>query len=89
MQVWKQQLELDMEQLQYSCLENPGDRGAWWAAVCGVAQSWTRLKLLSSSSEMDVELRQERMDFWCKDHGHSEAGRRAVNFGVPGPSGCL
>ena len=23
--------------LQYSCLENPGDRGAWWAAVCGVA----------------------------------------------------
>ena len=26
------------------CLENPGDRGAWWAAVCGVAQSRTRLK---------------------------------------------
>ena len=25
--------------LQYSCLENPRDRGAWWAAVCGVAQS--------------------------------------------------
>ena len=25
--------------LQYSCLENPVDRGAWWAAVCGVAQS--------------------------------------------------
>ena len=36
--------------LQYSCLENPRDRGAWWAAVYGVAQSWTRLKLLSSSS---------------------------------------
>ena len=30
--------------LQCSCLENPGDRGAWWAAVCGVAQSRTRLK---------------------------------------------
>ena len=30
--------------LQYSCLENPMDRGAWWAAICGVAQSWTRLK---------------------------------------------
>ena len=29
--------------LQYSCLENPRDRGAWWAAICGVAQSWTRL----------------------------------------------
>ena len=30
--------------LQYSCLENPRDGGAWWAAVYGVAQSWTRLK---------------------------------------------
>ena len=28
---------------QCSCLENPRDRGAWWAAVSGVAQSWTRL----------------------------------------------
>ena len=36
--------------LQYSCLENPMDRGAWWAAVHGVAQSRTRLKRLSSSS---------------------------------------
>ena len=36
--------------LQYSCLENPRDRGAWWAAVYGVAQSQTRLKRLSSSS---------------------------------------
>ena len=30
--------------LQYSCLENPVDRGAWWAAVHRVAQSQTRLK---------------------------------------------
>ena len=37
-------------QLQYSCLENPRDGGAWWAAIYGVAQSWTRLKRLSSSS---------------------------------------
>ena len=29
--------------LQYSCLENPMDRGAWWAAVHGVAKNWTRL----------------------------------------------
>ena len=36
--------------LQCSCLENPRDRGAWWAAVSGVAQSRTRLKRLSSSS---------------------------------------
>ena len=36
--------------LQCSCLENPRDGGAWWAAVSGVAQSGTRLKWLSSSS---------------------------------------
>ena len=36
--------------LQCSCLENPRDGGAWWAAVCGVTQSQTRLKRLSSSS---------------------------------------
>ena len=41
--------------LQCSCLENPRDRGAWWAAVSGVAQSRTRLKLLSSSSKDDGE----------------------------------
>ena len=35
---------------QCSCLENPRDGGAWWAAVYGVAQSWTRLRRLSSSS---------------------------------------
>ena len=38
--------------LQYSCLENPRDRGPWWAAVYGVAQSWARLKQLSSSSRV-------------------------------------
>ena len=36
--------------LQCSCLENPKDRGAWWAAVYGVAQSRTRLKRLSSTA---------------------------------------
>ena len=35
--------------LQYSCLENPMDGGAWWAAIYGVAQSRTQLKRLSSS----------------------------------------
>ena len=39
--------------LQCSCLENPRDRGAWWAAVYGVAQSRTRLKQLSSSSKIN------------------------------------
>ena len=36
--------------LQYSCLENPRDGGAWWASIHGVAQSRTQLKRLSSSS---------------------------------------
>ena len=36
--------------LHYSWLENPSDRGAWWAAVCRVAQSRTRLKRFLSSS---------------------------------------
>ena len=42
--------------LQCSCLENPRDGGAWWAAVSGVAQSRTRLKRLSSSSSRS---------WWC------------------------
>jgi len=44
--------------LQCSCLENPRDRGAWWATVIGVAQSRTQLKRLSSSSSSS------RL-FWC------------------------
>ena len=42
--------------LQCSCLENPRDGGAWWAAVYGVAQSWTRLKQLSSSLSEGLEV---------------------------------
>ena len=40
--------------LQCSCLENPRDRGAWWAAVYGVTQSRTWLKWLSSSSAKEI-----------------------------------
>ena len=42
--------------LQCSCLENPRDGGAWWAAVYGVAQSWTRLKQLSSSNPTEESM---------------------------------
>ena len=38
--------------LQCSCLENPRNGGAWWAAIYGVTQSQTRLKLVSSSSRL-------------------------------------
>ena len=39
--------------LQYSCLENPVDRGAWQATVHGVPQCWTRLKGLSTHARMN------------------------------------
>ena len=47
--------------LQCSCLENPGDREAWWAAVYGVAQSQTRLKRLSSSSSVSCLIAQSHL----------------------------
>ena len=40
--------------LQCSCLENPRDGGAWWAAIYEVSQSWTRLKRLSSRSSSEI-----------------------------------
>ena len=51
-------------QLQYSCLENPRDGGAWWAAVYGVAQSQTRLKRLSSREQIS-EISQTKKDKYC------------------------
>ena len=49
--------------LQCSCLENPRDGGAWWAAVYGVAQSQTRLKRLSSGRwRLRVEEFSEKFD---------------------------
>ena len=48
--------------LQCSCLENPRDGGAWWAAIYGVAQSQTWLKRLSSSSSNTAEDGEERKE---------------------------
>ena len=45
--------------LQCSCLENPRDGGAWWAAVSGVAQSQTRLKRLGSREYIIQNARQD------------------------------
>ena len=42
--------------LQYSCLENPMERVAWWATVRGVAKSWTRLKQLSTHAERNKNI---------------------------------
>ena len=46
--------------LQCSCLENPRDGGAWWAAVYGVAQSQTQLKRLSRSSSSKPRARNKQ-----------------------------
>ena len=42
--------------LQYSCLENPVDRGASWATVHGVAKRWTRLKRLNTHTQIVKDL---------------------------------
>ena len=41
--------------LQYSCLENPKDRGVWWSTVHSVAEKWTQLKQLSLHAQITVE----------------------------------
>ena len=53
--------------LQCSCLENPRDGGAWWAAIYGVTQSWIQLKQLSSSSSQQY-MAQETEQFLKKKH---------------------
>ena len=50
--------------LQCSCLENPWDGEAWWAAVSAVIQSQTRLKRLSSSSIVDLFCYQDVFSCW-------------------------
>ena len=52
--------------LQCSCLENPRDGGAWWAAVYRVAQNQTQLKRLSSSSSSSNGSRRPRFGAWVK-----------------------
>ena len=68
--------------LQYSCLENPMDGGAWWAAVYGVAQSRTRLKQLSSSSSRrDITGKVMQSSIQEKCFG-TEKGREHIIWGT-------
>ena len=63
--------------LQCSCLENPRDRGAWWAAMYGITQSRTRLKRLSSSSSskyVDAPKGGETRPSWVISCWKSHAG---------------
>ena len=58
--------------LQCCCLESPRDRGAWWAAISGAAQSWTRLKRLSSNSSSLIR--------WLRWYGvYLQCGRPGFN----------
>ena len=79
--------------LQCSCLENPRDRGAWWAAVYGVTESWTRLKQLSSSSMHVCQRRQwhptpvllpgkshGQRSLWAAVHGVAKSRTRLNDF---------
>ena len=60
--------------LQCSCLENPRDGGAWWAAVCGVTQSPTRLKRQQQQQQQrlpePVKCSTTPVSSWTSDHSH-------------------
>ena len=56
--------------LQCSCLENPRDGGAWWAAIYGVTQSQTRLKRLSSILSLPLDSDGLSLGWADKDHVH-------------------
>ena len=58
--------------LQYSCLESPMDREAWWAAVYGVVQIRTQLKQLSSSSSLLSMTMQQTPEGSCIDHSSAK-----------------
>ena len=68
--------EGDGNRLQSSCLENPRDGGAWWAAVHGVAQSRTRLKGLSSSSSSSIVNKRNPK---CSTWGQSQKRRNDLS----------
>ena len=48
--------------LQYSCLDNPMDGGAWWATVHGVAKSWTRLNNFTFTFSLISKTKIEEFD---------------------------
>ena len=67
--------------LQYSCLENPVDSRAWWAAVYGVAQSRTRLKQLSMHA-CTGEGNGNPLQCFCLENPREEGAWGAAVYGV-------
>ena len=70
--------------LQYSCLENPRGRGAWWAAVYGITQGRTQLKQLSSSRSCFIDYAKA---FDCVDHNKLRTILKEM--GIPDHLTCL
>ena len=69
--------------LQYSCLENSMDRGAWWAIAHGVTQSRTRLKQLSSSSSCSMGQTSFCLlatEHWAKKHNSSLSKQNSLPY---------
>ena len=67
--------------LQYSCLENPMDRGAWWTSVHGVTQSRTRLKWLSMHACIG-EGRGNSLQYSCLENPRARGAWWAAVYGV-------
>ena len=67
--------------LQYSCLKNPVDRGAWWAAIHRVAQSRTQLKRLNMHACIE-EGNGNPLQYSCLENPRDGGARWAVIYGV-------
>ena len=65
--------------LQYSCLENPVDRGAWWATVHGVAKSRTHLKQLSTYAQVQAFSTLKKQPLTWEQKDRSEGARQCVH----------
>ena len=79
---WEDPLEKEnIPILQYSCLENPVDRGAWWATVHGVTQSWTRLKRLSMRACIG-EGNGNPLQYFCLENPRDRGAWWAAIYGV-------
>ena len=73
--------------LQYSCLENPMDRGAWRATVCGAAQRRTRLKQLSTHARWSPVLWHPNSQ--SQECGHSQSKRKEIHCLPRGHGRCV
>ena len=81
--LWSMTGEGNGSPLQCCCLENPRDRGAWWAAVYGVAWSQTQLKRLSSSSSSSRSMTTNYADYWSLHKASKGQGLESFWVGKP------